>query len=242
MKKTPRFLPAKMKVAFRRGPSGHLRQDPSDEDGSLKTPSTLINKVEEEERAGTFNPQGHSKDSLLSFLDFGNIVGFGARAKDPWRKMWESRADGYTAFILGVKCVKNSKMYNLQQYLLKQQRSESSPPPAETPTTSSTSTWTSGSLAKAKAPLPVPPQLLAIASQLGIQEQVSGEQELEAARKRGAEWKKVAEERAKRKSTVQLPAGHLCKFCHQPLKQGPDNHMLAPRLREVESFPSVNRA
>ncbi|CAL8406582.1 unnamed protein product [Arctogadus glacialis] len=66
-------------------------------------------KVDEEERAGTFNPQGHSKDSLLSFLDYarsfqeiqdlrnylisrkptepvasegGNIVGFGHRAKN----------------------------------------------------------------------------------------------------------------------------------------------------------------
>lgn len=28
-----------------------------------------------------------------------NIVGFGARAKDTWRQIWESRADGYAAFI-----------------------------------------------------------------------------------------------------------------------------------------------
>ena len=30
----------------------------------------LMKKVDEEERAGTFNPQGHSKDSLLSSLDY----------------------------------------------------------------------------------------------------------------------------------------------------------------------------
>ncbi|CAL8276706.1 unnamed protein product [Arctogadus glacialis] len=69
----------------------------------------LMKKVDEEERAGTFNPQGHSKDSLLSFLDYArsfreiqdlrnylisrkptepvasegdNIVGFGRRAKN----------------------------------------------------------------------------------------------------------------------------------------------------------------
>ena len=69
----------------------------------------LMKKVDDEERAGTFNPQGHSKDSLLSFLDYArsfqeiqdlrnymisrkpaepvasegdNIVGFGRRAKN----------------------------------------------------------------------------------------------------------------------------------------------------------------
>ncbi|KAJ8337534.1 hypothetical protein SKAU_G00365000 [Synaphobranchus kaupii] len=48
------------------------------------------------------------------------------------------------------------------------------------------------------------------------------ERELEAAKQRGAEWKRVAEER-KRKSAVQLPTGRLCRFCHQPLKQGPNS-------------------
>ncbi|KAL7370725.1 hypothetical protein ABVT39_009328 [Epinephelus coioides] len=182
----------------------------------------LINKVEEEERAGTFNPQGNSKDSLLSFLDYArsfqeiedlreyllsrkpappvssegdNVVGFGARAKHTWRQIWESREDGYAAFIVGVKCIKNSKMYNLQQYLLQQQRAEACPPPAEVSSTSAASTHTSRSLVMeedeeleratlnlppsefdiefttVKTPLPVPPQLLAIAPQLGIEEQ-----------------------------------------------------------------------
>ncbi|XP_059906708.1 uncharacterized protein LOC132456379 [Gadus macrocephalus] len=45
--------------------------------------------------------------------------------------------------------------------------------------------------------------------------------ELEAVKERSAAWKKVAEERTKQKSAVQLPTGRLCRFCHQPLKQGP---------------------
>ncbi|KAK0139490.1 hypothetical protein N1851_023773 [Merluccius polli] len=233
MKKTIRFFPGRMKVSFRKGPSGHLRQDPSDEAmriknnpalqdrsparkhdlvkvdaltvvvrrggdvsdqqelmgeyvlqfGKYKGKSSrwllendvgyiiyLIKKVDEEERDGRFNPQGPSKDSLLSFLDYArsfqeiedlhryllsrqpaapvaseadNLVGFGARTKDTWRQIWESRADGYAAFVLGVKCIQNSKMYNLQQYLLKQQRAESCPPPAEASTTSAASTPTS---------------------------------------------------------------------------------------------------
>ncbi|XP_039667712.1 uncharacterized protein LOC120565765 [Perca fluviatilis] len=233
MKKTSNFFPGKTKVSFRKGPSGHLRQDPSDEAMRIKkNPSLqdksppqrhdlvktnaltvvferggdvsdrlevmgkyvlqfgkykgklfrwllendvgytvyLMKKVEEEERDGTFNPQGHNKDSLLSFLDYArsfqeirdlreylasrlpappvasegdNTVGFGARANDTWRQIWESRADGYAAFIVGVKCIKNSKMYNLQQYILKQQRAESGescPPPAGVSTTSAAPT------------------------------------------------------------------------------------------------------
>ncbi|KAK9523325.1 hypothetical protein VZT92_019724 [Zoarces viviparus] len=224
-----------------------------------------MKKVEEEERDGTFNPHGNSKDSLLSFLDYSrsfqeieelreylfsrkpappvasegdNVVGFGTRAKDTWRQIWESRADGYAAFILGVKCIKNSRMFNLQQYILQQQSAESCPPPAEVSATSASATPTSTTLVmeedeeleremlnmspskydtglrppaavsrapavspsaahgtkstatatvhrpaepdeplvanapvKAKAPLPVPPQLLALAPQLGIEEQ-----------------------------------------------------------------------
>ncbi|XP_028461704.1 uncharacterized protein LOC114573624 [Perca flavescens] len=331
MKKTTNFFPGKTMVSFRKGPSGHLRHDPSDEAMRIKkNPSLqdksppqrhdlvktnaltvvferggdvsdrlevmgeyvlqfgkykgklfrwllendvgytiyLMKKVEEEERDGTFNPQGHNKDSLLSFLDYArsfqlirdlreylasrlpappvasegeNTVGFGARAKDTWRQIWESRADGYAAFIVGVKCIKNSKMYNLQQYILKQQRAESGescPPPAGVSTTSAAPTPPTSSIlameedeelergmlnlspykfatelrpaavsrapavspptahrteptatvsrpaepddssgivasvkATTKAPLPVPPQLLALAPQLGVEEQ-----------------------------------------------------------------------
>ncbi|XP_034054880.1 uncharacterized protein LOC117534739 [Gymnodraco acuticeps] len=232
MKKTI-FFPGKMRVSFRKGPSGHLRQDPSEEGMIIKkNPSLqdksaaqkhehvrtnaltevlqrggdvsdrlevmgeyvlqfgkykgklyrwllendvgytlyLMDKVDEEERGGTFNPQGPSKDSLLSFLDYArsfqeiedlrkylcsrkpappvasegeHTVGFGARAKDTWKQIWDSRSDGYAAFVLGVKCITNSKMYNLQQYILKQQRAESCPPPAEGCIASATSTLTS---------------------------------------------------------------------------------------------------
>ncbi|XP_056274319.1 uncharacterized protein LOC130196317 [Pseudoliparis swirei] len=181
------LLPRQEDVVLQKGPSGHLRQDPSDEAMRMKTDPSLQDKspaqlqhhvstnaltavlqrggdvgksfrwllendigyviylvktVEEEERVGKFNPQGNSKDSLLSFLDYARsfqevedlreylssrkpaspvasegdtIVGFGVRAKDTWEQIWKSRADGYAAFILGVKCIKNSKMSNLQQ-------------------------------------------------------------------------------------------------------------------------------
>ncbi len=85
----------------------------------------LTKKVEEEERAGQFKPEGPKKDSLLSFLEYSrsfqeiedlikylagrsvappvrneddNLVGFGINADKTWIDIWESRADGYAAF------------------------------------------------------------------------------------------------------------------------------------------------
>ncbi|KAJ8356342.1 hypothetical protein SKAU_G00191360 [Synaphobranchus kaupii] len=230
------FFPGRMEVSFRKGPSGHLRQDPSEEARRIKdNPSLqdksaalkeevvmanarkvvlqrggdvsdklevlgeftlqfgkykgksfrwllenyvgyslyLINKVEKEEEAGQFNPVGHSKDSLLSFLQYcrgfkelkdlrrylaerpapaavetevDNLVGFGARAKATWGEIWKSRADGFAAFILRQRCVPNSKMHRLQQYLMKQQSQLSSPvsnshsvPTTQTATSTTTS-------------------------------------------------------------------------------------------------------
>ena len=217
MKKTINFFPGRTTVSFRKGPSGHLRQDPSEEARRIKdNPSLqdrsaalkeevvranackvvlerggdvsdqlevmgeytlqfgkykgksfrwllendvgyslyLINKVEQEEEAGQFNPMGHSKDSLLSFLQYcrgfkeledlrrylaqrpapaaveteeDNLVGFGTRAKATWGEIWKSRADGFASFILRQRCVPNSKMHRLQQYLLKKQSQLSSP-------------------------------------------------------------------------------------------------------------------
>lgn len=213
MKKTV-FFPGRVKLSFRKGPSGHLRRDPSEEakiikdNPSLQDKSTpqrddlvrmnacsivlqrggdvsdkqevlgeyilqfgkykgksfrwlfgndvgyalyLSDKVEEEERAGQFNPEGPCKDSLISFLQYSrsykeiedlkrylsqrpdplpvlieddNTVGFGTRAQDTWRKIWDARADGYAYFIMKQKCVPGSKMYNLQQYLSKQQQKQ----------------------------------------------------------------------------------------------------------------------
>ncbi|XP_026118085.1 uncharacterized protein LOC113097069 [Carassius auratus] len=111
----------------------------------------LSNKVEEEEQAGQFNPEGPCKDSLISFIEYSrsfkeiddlkrylsqrpdplpvlmeedNTVGFGTRAQDTWRQIWDTRADGYAFFIIKQNCVPGSKMYNLQQYLLKQQQQQ----------------------------------------------------------------------------------------------------------------------
>ncbi|XP_048017628.1 uncharacterized protein LOC125249384 isoform X2 [Megalobrama amblycephala] len=213
MKKTV-FFPGRVNVSFRKGPSGHLRQDPSEEAKSIKdNPSLqdksapqredlvktnarsvvlhrggdvsdkqevlgeyvlqfgkykgksfrwllendvgyalyLSSKVEEEEQAGQFNPEGPCKDSLIFFLEYSrsfkeiedlkqylsqrpdpmpvlsehdNIVAFGTRAQDTWRKIWETRADGYASFIMRQKCVPGSKMYLLQKYLLKQQQNQ----------------------------------------------------------------------------------------------------------------------
>lgn len=219
MRKTV-FFPGKVKVSFRKGPSGHLRRDPSEEAKRIKDNPLLqdksaprreelvridarsvvlqrggdvsdrqevfgeyilqfgkyrgksfrwllendvgytlylSSKVEAEEQAGQFNPEGPSKDSLISFLEYArsfkeiedlkqylsqrpdpvpvlteddNIVGFGTRAQDTWRKIWNTRADGYAAFIMRQKCVPASKMYNLQQYLSKQQKQLTENPPA----------------------------------------------------------------------------------------------------------------
>lgn len=216
-------------MSFRKGPSGHLRRDPSEEakrmkdNPSLQDKSTpqredlvrmnacsvvlqrggdvsdkrevlgeyilqfgkykgksfrwllendvgyalyLSNKVEEEEQAGQFNPEGPCKDSLISFLEYSrsfkeiedlkrylkrpdpspvlieddNTVGFGTRAQDTWRKIWDTRADGYAYFIMKQKCVPGSKMYNLQQYLLKQQKKQltKNTPPLPSPSASTT--------------------------------------------------------------------------------------------------------
>lgn len=228
MRKTV-FFPGRVQVSFRKGPSGHLRRDPSDEAKKIKdnlslqdksTPQRedtvrmnalsvvsqrggdvsdkqevlgeyilqfgkykgksfrwllendvgyvlyLTNKVEEEEQAGQFNPEGPCKDSLISFLGYSrsfkeiedlkrylsqravpnpvlteddNTVGFGTRAQDTWRKIWDSRADGYASFIMRQKCVPGSKMYNLQQYLLKQKQKQQTNNPPPFPSTSTTS-------------------------------------------------------------------------------------------------------
>lgn len=49
------------------------------------------------------------------------------------------------------------------------------------------------------------------------------QRELEASKQRAADTKRVIEERSKRKSVVEHPTGRLCRFCHLPLKQGPNS-------------------
>ncbi|XP_010777786.1 uncharacterized protein [Notothenia coriiceps] len=125
---------------------GNIRASPSA--GSLNIGYTmyLITNQQKEEAAGLFMAEGHSKDSLLSFLSyalsFGEIqslrdyeakktvvaaavsedeqlVGFGNRAKNTWRDIWDSRDDGYVAFIVKKKCAAGTRMHRLQQYLQK---------------------------------------------------------------------------------------------------------------------------
>ncbi|XP_078811392.1 uncharacterized protein LOC144995532 [Oryzias latipes] len=215
------IFPGKICVSFRRGPTGFLRQDPSDEAKRIKNNPELqdksapqreekvkenalskvfirggdtsdrqevlgeyvlqfgkykgksfrwllendigytiylINKVEEEERAGLFNAEGPKKESLFSFLDYtrhfheirdlrnylaersveppsssedNQLVGFGVHSKKTWRDVWEKREDGYASFILRKQCVSGSKMFLLQQYLKKKEaQTQSSSEPA----------------------------------------------------------------------------------------------------------------
>ncbi|XP_015224562.1 PREDICTED: uncharacterized protein LOC107080871, partial [Cyprinodon variegatus] len=58
--------------------------------------------------------------------------------------------------------------------------------------------------------------------------------ELEAAKRRAAEVRRVMEERGKRKAKEEQPAGRLCRFCHRPLKQGPNSSHVHT------GFPGVN--
>lgn len=120
--------------------------------------SYLIKNLRKEEAAGICRAEGHSKDSLLSFVNFAlsfseiqsllayeasgvgvvaasseddQLVGFGTRAKSTWKETWDSRSDGYAAFIMGKSCVPGTRMYKLQQYLRKRQQSASASTPAE---------------------------------------------------------------------------------------------------------------
>ncbi|KAK7877393.1 hypothetical protein WMY93_031909, partial [Mugilogobius chulae] len=109
----------------------------------------LIQSHQKEEAAGVVQAECHSKDSLQSFLRYAvsfpevssllqyntqkapapspaaedeQLVGFGARANSTWRQIWESRYDGYAAFILKKKCAPRTRMHKLQQYLQKRQQ------------------------------------------------------------------------------------------------------------------------
>ncbi|KAJ8364725.1 hypothetical protein SKAU_G00135560 [Synaphobranchus kaupii] len=51
------------------------------------------------------------------------------------------------------------------------------------------------------------------------------QRELDSVKQRGAEWKRVKEERTKRKSAGPQPSRPRCRFCHMPLKQGSGPHV-----------------
>lgn len=117
----------------------------------------LIKSVQREESEGISVSQGHGKDSLQSFLSFAlsfreiqslrgyvasgvgaapapsdddETVGFGKRAGDTWKEVWDSRADGYAGFILGKTCVPGTRMFRLQRYLQQRQTSLAAASPA----------------------------------------------------------------------------------------------------------------
>ncbi|XP_034381386.1 uncharacterized protein LOC117725371 isoform X2 [Cyclopterus lumpus] len=106
----------------------------------------LIRNQQKEEAAGLFMAAGHNKDSLLSFVTYSlifpeiqsllsyeeqkpvvtaaaseddQLVGFGSRANNTWREIWDSREDGYSSFIVKTKCAAGTKMHKLQLYLQK---------------------------------------------------------------------------------------------------------------------------
>ncbi|KAK9969791.1 hypothetical protein ABG768_027942 [Culter alburnus] len=116
----------------------------------------LIKNLQKEEASGIPMAEGHSKDSLLSFVNYAlsfeeiqslltyeasgegvvaasseddQLVGFGSRAKNTWKEIWDSRADGYADFIMRKSCVPGTRMYKLQQYLRKRQQSASASTP-----------------------------------------------------------------------------------------------------------------
>ncbi|KAL2087402.1 hypothetical protein ACEWY4_016231 [Coilia grayii] len=111
----------------------------------------LIKSLDKEEAAGICMGEGHAKDSLQSFVKYAQsfpeiqavlayeasrvgaavassesdqLVGFGSRAKSTWKEIWDSRADGYAAFIIRQNCTPGTRMFKLQQYLRKRQQEE----------------------------------------------------------------------------------------------------------------------
>ncbi|KAG7467873.1 hypothetical protein MATL_G00136790 [Megalops atlanticus] len=116
----------------------------------------LIKSLQKEEASGICMGEGHSKDSLLSFVNYAlsfaeiqslltyeasgvgvaasssdddQLGGFASRAKSTWKEIWDSRADGYANFVLG--CVPGTRMFKLQQYLRKRQQAASAATSAE---------------------------------------------------------------------------------------------------------------
>nr|XP_055036625.1 uncharacterized protein LOC129424075 [Misgurnus anguillicaudatus] len=119
----------------------------------------LMKTLQQDEAAGDFRAEGHSKQSLLSFVNYAHsfedierlfsyesttptapkasseddqLVGFGARAKSTWQEIWKSRADGYASFVMRANCVPGTRMHKLQQYLWKQQQLTCPAPPVPT--------------------------------------------------------------------------------------------------------------
>lgn len=90
----------------------------------------LIKNQQKEEAARVFVAEGHSKDSSPSFVNYvlsfediqfrhsgaasqnDQMVGFGSRASCTWREIWDSRDDGFAAFILRKIYTPGASCYN----------------------------------------------------------------------------------------------------------------------------------
>ena len=142
----------------------------------------LLHSHQREEAAGVVMTEGPSKDSVMSFLRYAlsfkeikdllqyeakkssvpapaseddQLVGFGARASSTWREVWESREDGYAAFVLKSKCAAGTKMHKLQQFLQRQKQLSSSPVSSSS-VSSSVPSAPAPPLSVSSSPLPTP--------------------------------------------------------------------------------------
>lgn len=117
----------------------------------------IIKHTEKEEAAGVCLTEGHNKASLLSFVTYARsfeeirsllqyelakpkaqaaseddqLVGFGRHAKSTWREVWDTRADGYAAFVIRTTCSLGTQMHRLQQYLVKKASASVSSTPVQ---------------------------------------------------------------------------------------------------------------
>ncbi|KAK6467290.1 hypothetical protein HHUSO_G35296, partial [Huso huso] len=123
----------------------------------------LIKHLQEEMDKGVLVTEGHSKDNLLSFVEYSlshseinallkyeahrkdtppakseddNLFGFGVHAENTWGDIWTKRADGYDAFIMSRKCAPGTEMHNLQRYLIKKSQGNIIPSTRATSTVS----------------------------------------------------------------------------------------------------------
>lgn len=119
----------------------------------------LIKNLQKEEASGIPMAEGHSKDSLLSVVNYAlsfeeiqslltyeasgvgvvaasseddQLVGFDPRAKSTWKEIWGSRADGYADFIMRKSCIPGTRMFKLLQHLRKRQQSATASTPVAT--------------------------------------------------------------------------------------------------------------
>ncbi|KAJ4939015.1 hypothetical protein JOQ06_028478 [Pogonophryne albipinna] len=131
MQKHCSFFPGRMTVTFRKGPLGYLRQDPTDAARLLKDNPIVHGRGAQQGQPFLSYALSFGEIQLLrdyeakktvvaaAVSEDEQLVGFGNRAKNTWRDIWDSRDDGYAAFIVKKKCAAGTRMHRLQQYLQK---------------------------------------------------------------------------------------------------------------------------